>query len=96
MIYGKKNMSINDKIILIFYIDVRHIDDDDLNQYLHDVSKVISNNDNIINYIMPVMSDTKVECLNPKIVTEEDFNKAKNVLDRNQEIINEFIKNKNK
>jgi hypothetical protein len=48
--------------------------------------------DNIISYWIPVREgETRVECINPKLVSEEDFTEAKRVLDRNQEIVNNII-----
>ena len=53
--------------------------------------------DNIISYWIPVREgETRVECINPKLVSEEDFTEAKRVLDRNQEIVNNIINWKNK
>jgi hypothetical protein len=49
--------------------------------------------DNIISYWIPVREgETRVECINPKLVSQEDFTEAKQVLDRNQKIVNDIIK----
>jgi hypothetical protein len=84
-----------EKIILVHYINVGNIDGNDVSKIMEDVVKNFSpkEEDNIISYWIPVREgDTRVECINPKLVSQEDFTEAKRVLDRNQEIVNDIIK----
>jgi hypothetical protein len=88
-----------EKIILIHYINVGNIDGNDVSKMMEDVINKFSlkEEDNIISYWIPVREgETRVECINPKLVSEEDFTEAKRVLDRNQEIVNNIINWKNK
>ena len=88
-----------EKIILIHYINVGNIDDNDVSEMMKNVVNKFSpkEEDNIISYWIPVREgDTRVECINPKLVSEEDFTEAKRVLDRNQEIVNNIINWKTK
>jgi len=88
-----------EKIILIHYINVGNIDGNDVSEMMGNVVNKFSpkEEDNIISYWIPVREgDTRVECINPKLVSEEDFTEAKRVLDRNQEIVNNIINWKNK
>jgi len=88
-----------EKIILIHYINVGNIDDNDVSEMMKNVVNKFSpkEEDNIISYWIPVREgETRVECINPKLVSEEDFTEAKRVLDRNQEIVNDIINWKNK
>jgi hypothetical protein len=84
-----------EKIILVHYINVGDIDGSDVSKIMEDVVKKFSpkEEDNIISYWIPVREgETRVECINPKLVSQEDFTEAKRVLDRNQEIVNDIIK----
>lgn len=84
-----------EKIILVHYINVGNIDGNDVSKIMEDVVKRFSlkEEDNIISYWIPVREgETRVECINPKLVSQEDFTEAKRVLDRNQEIVNDIIK----
>ena len=86
-----------EKIILVHYINVGNIDGNDVSKIMEDVVKNFSpkEEDNIISYWFPVREgETRVECINPKLVSQEDFTEAKRVLDRNQEIVNDIIKSK--
>jgi hypothetical protein len=88
-----------EKIILIHYINVGNIDGNNVSEMMEDVINKFSlkEEDNIISYWIPVREgETRVECINPKLVSEEDFTEAKRVLDRNQEIVNNIINWKNK
>jgi hypothetical protein len=87
-----------EKIILVHYINVGNIDYSDVESFMKRVVDKFSpkEEDNIISYWIPIQNgETKVECINPKLVSEEDYSEAKKVLDRNQEIVNEIIKWKN-
>jgi hypothetical protein len=89
----------NEKIILIHYINVGNIDGNDVSEMMKNVATNCSpkEEDNIISYWIPVREgETKVECINPKLVSEEDFTEAKRVLDRNQKIVNNIINWKTK
>jgi hypothetical protein len=84
-----------EKIILVHYINIGNIDGNDVSKIMEDVVKKFSpkEEDNIISYWIPVREgETRVECINPKLVSQEDFTEAKRVLDRNQEIVNDIIK----
>jgi hypothetical protein len=88
-----------EKIILIHYINVGNIDGNDVSEMMENIVNKFSpkEEDNIISYWIPVREgDTRVECINPKLVSEEDFTEAKRVLDRNQEIVNNIINWKTK
>jgi hypothetical protein len=84
-----------EKIILIYYINVGNIERNDVSKVVEDVVRKFSpkEEDNIISYWIPIREgETRVECINPKLVSQEDFTEAKQVLDRNQKIVNDIIK----
>jgi hypothetical protein len=83
-----------DKIIIVHYVWVG-------NAAIEQVEKTLGrlkNNfqhleDNIISYWIPIKEgDSRVECINPKLVSEEDFNQAKLALDKAQLKIDEIVK----
>ena len=83
-----------EKIILVHYINVGNMDYTNINKFMKEITVKFSpkEEDNIISYWIPVNNgETRVECINPKLVSEEDYSEAKKVLDRNQEIVNEII-----
>jgi hypothetical protein len=83
-----------EKIILVHYINVGNMDYININKFMEEITVKFSpkEEDNIISYWIPIRNgETRVECINPKLVSEEDYSEAKKVLDRNQEIVNEII-----
>jgi hypothetical protein len=84
-----------EKIILVHYINIGNIDGKDVSKIMEDVVNKLSpkEEDNIISYWIPVREgESRVECINPKLVSQEDFTEAKQVLDRNQKIVDDIIK----
>ena len=79
-----------DKMILSFYIDTRGIDNSDMGAYLDSVRQAMSSqiegqgSDDIIVFFIPIEGESRVECINPVLVTEEEaisrFNNAMNKL----------------
>lgn len=88
-----------EKIILVYYINVGNLSYKDVNKFMEDIVVKLSpkEEDNIISYYIPIKDgDTRLECINPKLVSEEDYSESKKVLDRNQEIVNKIINWDNK
>jgi len=87
-----------DKIILIFYIDIGNLNKQRAEESLARISNMLSRdaeNEPILTFIIPIKNgDSRVECINPKLVSEEEYENAKEVLERNQKTLDAFIKNK--
>lgn len=82
------------KLILIFYIGIGNLEDNVIDDYMNSLYRSFPVEDDIIKYFIPYNGETKIECLNPKLVTDDEYLKAKEVLDNNQKIVEDFIKNK--
>lgn len=82
-----------DKIILVFYVNVGNLSPQKVAEHMGKIRDMCQS-DEIIQYFIPVVNqDTKVECLNPKIVSKEDYNKVKEILDKNQKIVDYISEN---
>lgn len=84
-----------EKLILVFYINIEHIHDCDINEYMHNISNNLSskNGDDILTYFIADHGiKNRVECINPKLVTEEEYSKAKNILQELEERMFEYLK----
>lgn len=72
----------NDKLILVYYISVKHMDMEDIAEYMYKVREKI----NIPGFdghsiFVPVLTDeTRIECINPKYVTDENLINEHNTL----------------
>jgi len=86
-----------EKIILVHYINIGDMNNDISKTMEQVIEKLTPKEDDIISYFIPIRKgETRIECINPKLVSEEDFMEAKRVLDRNQEIMNSWMKENRK
>ena len=81
-----------DKIIIVHYIDVSEVNAELRSAFMNDVIKSFSPKDNnILSYWIPVYSETRIECINPKLITEGEYIDVKSFLDKHQQAVNEFL-----
>jgi len=89
-----------DKIYIAVYIDVTYISRENMLQLLNEVRHVfqnsIENDGSVVFYVLPVRNaETKVECINPVLATEEEKEKIEKALanmDKVEDILKEFEK----
>lgn len=65
-----------DKLILVYYIGVGLIDDDDISQYVNEIINKIKSESDIVGemIIIPTKDiDSRIECINPKYITDSDL-----------------------
>ena len=85
-----------EKIILAHYINVGNKSPENVAYIMNEVKAVLDKEHaEIIHFVYPVVGqETRVECINPKLVSEEDYLQAKNVLKKNQSIITRLLSEK--
>jgi hypothetical protein len=84
-----------DKIILAFYVNVKNLDPRDISEYFIKLKDNVYVNDDILNYFIAVYDgESRIECLNPKLVSEDEYNKVKELLEKTENAYKDFI-NKN-
>lgn len=73
-----------DKLILVIYINVAKMPTRDVDEMLDRLRKHLDPHDEtILTYYIPIKrGDNRVECVNPKLVSSDDFAKAKKALDK--------------
>lgn len=82
------------KIILVHYINIgglsRQTAETRIMSYMeHSLPK----EDSIINYIVPIEnSDSRIECLNPRLLSELDYQEIQKVIDKNNISLNNLLK----
>lgn len=84
-----------EKIILVFYISIEGMSLTKAEDFLSKIVEKSKTNqeDNIISYYIPIKNgETRIECLNPKLISEEDYTNIKNILDKTKQKLNEFLK----
>ena len=89
------------KTILVFYVNVGNVDNEDVSQYIENFKRIIESKeedkDDVIHYIIPVRDqETRIECINaPMFITSEtvseDIIKKIEATNRNLERITAHI-----
>ena len=87
-------MNDKDKLLLIFYVGLKHIQQEDRPGYFSEISRHFINAfDETIKPILiaDVKSDkTKVECINPKLITEDEYAKVQEIIDKANCLVEEL------
>lgn len=76
------------KPILVSYLDVRGMSHQQSNEYMQRVRRIVEYEENIFHYLIPIKGETRVECVNPVLATEEEYNKIKQLIEEYQEKLN--------
>lgn len=85
-----------DKIILIFYINTYRKSKCDVVEVLDRVSEYVKDN-GCVNYVFPIFEgDSYVDCVNPKLISADEYTKIQEIIDTNKEIVSDCLKKYNK
>ena len=88
-------MDDKENLILVYYISVAKVVVDQIPEYVNRVMERIQSNSLGVGEIIviPIMGETKIECINPKYITDEELIK-KNILlmDQLHERLGMYIK----
>lgn len=90
-------MNKNKRLILVFYIDVSRIDRSDIPIFMDEVATNLSKKDDGTDkYFIPIYEgDSRVECINPVMVSEEEYVKVRQKLDEIDKIFKDLLKENN-
>lgn len=82
----------NEKTILVAYINVGNLDEEDIPQYLNEYGQLLNtNNLNTFLIIVPIFGgQNRVECINPKYITEKGLIEEN---EKRMKDLNNYIKN---
>jgi hypothetical protein len=89
-------MESRDKLILVHYIDTGNLDMVDVPGYIEKIArKMSSEKDEHMSYFVPIRGETRIECINPKLVDEKEFQVHLDSLNRAKEEYERVIKELN-
>jgi hypothetical protein len=93
----KKRLSKANPIILVNYINIGNLSNEDVREYMYEIIKELKvskekGGDNIIQYFIPVRNqESKVECINPVLVNNELYQQAKVQLEEARKALDELL-----
>ena len=87
-------MLLKDKIFLVLYVDVSTIPVEDTYQYIEEAAKSFNHlkDESVQVVILTVREqDTRLECINPVLLNEEQFAQVQEKIDNFQKAFDEFL-----
>ena len=88
-----------DKLILVHYIDTGNLINSEIPTFIEEVvKKMSSDKEEHLSYFIPIKGESRVECINPKLLDENEFQIHLDGLNHAKEQFNLTIKeiNQNK
>ncbi len=92
-----KNNSM-DKIYLVFYLGVKNFKDykydEIMDKYKDLIRRMEHENHDLITITIPDMDshNTRVECINPKLISKEEYSKISDIIERSTKLLDDFEK----
>ncbi len=82
-----------EKIILVYYLNLGNISRQEASEILHSFSANVNRSMKEVHHILIPISngDSRVECLNPKIITQEEYRSVKGFLERAEYALSNFL-----
>jgi hypothetical protein len=77
-----------DKLFIIIYVNVGLIHPTDVSMCLEEIAKVTKFDESVVRLIIPVREgETRVECINPKLLNEESYKEVEKTVEKLKEIL---------
>jgi hypothetical protein len=93
-------MDMKDKIVLVYYIGVKKIEKQYLNDFLTQVRNSIAHDrdDSVDEFFIPTFEtdETRIECINPVLLSEEKYAEVEKTLAEMREKMEKVIENYSK
>lgn len=81
-----------DKTILVIYVNIGSIDGADVPAYMEQLTRTVIFDDSILRLFIPVReSETRVECINPKRISDEEYLKVSEFVEDVQKKLDEVL-----
>ena len=82
-----------DKIFIVAYIDVRRINESDIVPYIEATASAIKFDDSVVRLLIPTRdSETRIECINPVLLTEEQYKDVEEKINALKQEVEEKLK----
>ena len=86
-------MKDKNKLFLVSYLNISTIASTDISQFLDEFSRAIKFDDSVQHLIIPIRDgETRVECINPVLLNEEQYKETEEKIKNLQEKVEEALK----
>lgn len=82
-----------DKLFLVIYLNIASIPSADVVEYISKAAEVTNFDDSVQRLIVPVRGEeTKIECINPVLLTEEQYKDVEEKINTLKQVVEEKLK----
>lgn len=82
-----------DKLFLVIYLNIASIPSADVVEYINKAAEVLKFDDSVQRLIVPVRGEeTKIECINPVLLTEDQYKDVEEKINTLKEVVEEKLK----
>ena len=79
-----------DKLFIIIYMNVGSVNSADVPVYLEEIERATRFDESIVRLIIPVREgETRVECVNPKLLNEENYKEVEETIEKIKKLLDE-------
>ena len=79
-------MKDNEKLFVVFYIDVSNINRSDVLEYIENARNALAFDNSVKAFYIPIDGTTRVEVLNPRYIPESEY---KQIIERFEKVVKE-------
>ena len=81
-----------ENIIVVHYINTKGFDVKEIEKMMDKIASNMPRMDGVMNYIIPIREgDTRIECINPRLLTEAEFESTRAVLAKFEDALKNII-----
>jgi polyhydroxyalkanoate synthesis regulator phasin len=95
LLYKKlKQKSMEQPLIIVCYVNVGNLAIDEINHFMRDVMKRFETKpeENIRQYFLPTREESKIECINPIRIPDDEYKKIEEKLEEARKKLDDFFK----
>ena len=88
---AQENNMDKDKLFLVLYLNVGNIHIVDVPAYVENTAKALKMDESVMTLIVPVREESRVECINPVLLTDEQYKDVEEKIEKFKKEVEEAI-----
>lgn len=82
-----------EKLIIVVYLGIKEDDEFKANEIIENfINYSLPKDDDKQFFVIPTFGETRIECINPKLINEDEYSKVKEVLNNVEVNLSDFFK----
>ena len=82
-----------EKLIIVVYLGIKENDEFKVNEIIENfVNYSLPKDDDKQFFVIPTFGETRIECINPRLISGDEYSKVKEVLNNVETNLSDFLK----